>query len=212
MAEGRQSRHHKGLRRALWPVLILSAAFFAFSAVRFFRELTGAMAVSTASDLITGRISRAVGEKMRDLDGEKQGFLRFEKDDEGNITAIVTDTPRLNMLSSELLSEVVEAANAGDINVHVPLGDLLGSSLLLGKGPAVPMKVTLLTSSRVNWKNRLTDAGINQTRHQLVLEVRVDADVLLPWEIRSAQITDEVLISETVIVGRVPQTLFQTVG
>lgn len=212
MAEGRQSRHHKGLRRALWPVLILSAAFFAFSAVRFFRELTGAMAVSTASDLITGRISRAVGEKMRDLDGEKQGFLRFEKDDEGNITAIVTDTPRLNMLSSELLSEVVEAANAGDINVHVPLGDLLGSSLLLGKGPAVPMKVTLLTSSRVNWKNRLTDAGINQTRHQLVLEVRVDADVLLPWEIRSAQITDEVLISETVIVGRVPQTLFQAVG
>ena len=212
MAEGRQSRHHKGLRRALWPVLILSAAVFAFSAVRFFRELTGAMAVSTASDLITGRISRAVGEKMRDLDGEKQGFLRFEKDDEGNITAIVTDTPRLNMLSSELLSEVVEAANAGDINVHVPLGDLLGSSLLLGKGPAVPMKVTLLTSSRVNWKNRLTDAGINQTRHQLVLEVRVDADVLLPWEIRSAQITDEVLISETVIVGRVPQTLFQAVG
>ena len=212
MAEGRQSRHHKGLRRALWPVLILSAAFFAFSAVRFFRELTGAMAVSTASDLITGRISRAVGEKMRDLDGEKQGFLRFEKDDEGNITAIVTDTPRLNMLSSELLSEVVEAANAGDINVHVPLGDLLGSSLLLGKGPAVPMKVTLLTSSRVNWKNRLTDAGINQTRHQLVVEVRVDADVLLPWEIRSAQITDEVLISETVIVGRVPQTLFQAVG
>ena len=40
MAEGRQSRHHKGLRRALWPVLILSAAFFAFSAVRFFRDLT----------------------------------------------------------------------------------------------------------------------------------------------------------------------------
>ena len=212
MAEGRQSRHHKGLRRALWPVLILSAAFFAFSAVRFFRELTGAMAVSTASDLITGRISRAVGEKMRDLDGEKQGFLRFEKDDEGNITAIVTDTPRLNMLSSELLSEVVEAANAGDINVHVPLGDLLGSSLLLGKGPAVPMKVTLLTSSRVNWKNRLTDAGINQTRHQLVLEVRVDADVLLPWEIRSARIEVPVLVAENVIVGRVPQTLFQAVG
>lgn len=212
MAEGHRSRRNRGLRRALWPVLILSATVFAFSAVRFFRELTGAMAVSAASDMITGRISRAVGEKMRDLDGEKQGFIRFEKDGEGNITAIVTDTPRLNMLSSELLSAVVEAAKAGDLNVRVPLGDLLGSSLLLGKGPAVPMKVTLLTSSRVNWKNRLSDAGINQTRHQLVLEVRVDADVLLPWEIRSARIADEVLISETVIVGRVPQTLFQTGG
>ena len=170
------------------------------------------MAVSTASDMITGRISRAVEEKMRDLDGEERGFIRFEKDGDGNITAIVTDTPRLNVLSSQLLAAVVEAASASDLNVRVPLGDLLGSSLLLGKGPAVPMKVTLLTSSRVNWKNLLTDAGINQTRHQLVLEVRVDADVLLPWEIRSAQITDEVLISETVVVGRVPRTLFQTTG
>jgi len=34
----------------------------------------------------------------------------------------------------------------------------------------------------------------------------VDADVLLPWDIRSAQIVTEVLIAETVIVGRVPDT------
>ena len=86
------------------------------------------------------------------------------------------------------------------------MGDLLGFSLLLGRGPRVPVKITLLTSSRVTFRNLLSEAGINQTRHQLLLEVHVDADVLLPWEIRSAQITDEVLVSETVVVGRVPQT------
>ena len=31
-------------------------------------------------------------------------------------------------------------------------------------------------------------------------------DVLLPWQIRSAQVVTEVLVSETVIVGRVPDT------
>ena len=64
----------------------------------------------------------------------------------------------------------------------------------------------MLTSSRVEVRNVLTDAGINQTRHQLLLAIRVDADVLLPWEIRSARIEVPVLVAENVIVGRVPQT------
>ena len=68
------------------------------------------------------------------------------------------------------------------------------------------MRITLLTSSRVEVENILTDAGINQTRHQLLLSVQVDADVLLPWEIRSVRIEVPVLVAENVIVGRVPQT------
>ena len=199
-------RGRRGKRRLFAWLLILAVLAFLITSIRFFRGLTGAMAVSSASDMITGRISQVVEEKMRALDGEERSFVRFEKDDAGNITAIVTDTPRVNVLSAELLSAVVEAANAGDLNLRVPLGDLLGFSLLLGKGPPIPVKITLLTSSKVYYKNLLTDAGINQTRHQLLLVVRVDADVLLPWEIRSAQITDEVLVSETVVVGRVPQT------
>ena len=199
-------RGRRGKRRLFAWLLILAVLAFLITSLRFFRGLTGAMAVSSASDMITGRISQVVEEKMRALDGEERSFVRFEKDDAGNITAIVTDTPRVNVLSAELLSAVVEAANAGDLNLRVPLGDLLGFSLLLGKGPPIPVKITLLTSSKVYYKNLLTDAGINQTRHQLLLVVRVDADVLLPWEIRSAQITDEVLVSETVVVGRVPQT------
>ena len=199
-------RGRRGKRRLFAWLLILAVLAFLITSIRFFRGLTGAMAVSSASDMITGRISQVVEEKMRALDGEERSFVRFEKDDAGNITAIVTDTPRVNVLSAELLSAVVEAANAGDLNLRVPLGDLLGFSLLLGKGPPIPVKITLLTSSKVYYKNLLTDAGINQTRHQLLLVGRVDADVLLPWEIRSAQITDEVLVSETVVVGRVPQT------
>ena len=59
---------------------------------------------------------------------------------------------------------------------------------------------------RIQISQMLADAGINQTRHQLLLAIRVDADVLLPWEIRSARIEVPVLVAENVIVGRVPQT------
>lgn len=203
-----RKRFPPGRKKALWLAIAACAAglLFLLSAARFFHKLTGAMAVSNASDLITRTVSDIVEEKMRDPQWQAVPFVSFEKDDRGVITAIVTDTTRVNILSSELLGAVISAANAGDLSLHVPLGDLLGFSLLLGKGPRIPMRITLLTSSRVEVENILTDAGINQTRHQLVLIVKVDADVLLPWEIRSASIVTPVLIADTVVVGSVPQT------
>ena len=192
----------------LWLIVFAAAlAAFLLPAARFFRTLTGSMAVSNASDLITRSVSDIVGKQMRSLDERGEGgFVRIEKDAGGAVTAIVTDTAKLNVFSAELLASVVEAAKAGELDLRIPLGDLLGSSFLLGKGPRVPVRITLLTSSRVSFRNVLLDAGINQTRYQLLLVVQVDADVLLPWEIRPAQIVTEVLIAETVVVGRVPDT------
>lgn len=203
----RVKRAPRKLRRRA-ALLALTAVLLAFliPAVRFFRKLTGAMAVSNASDLINRTVSSVVEAKMQELAGAENSFVSFEKDESGNITAIVTDTAKVNVLSAELLSAVVAASDAGDLNLRVPLGDLLGVSMFLGKGPRIPVKITLLTSSRVEVSNVLTDAGINQTRHQLLLSIRVDADVLLPWEIRSAAIEAPVLVAENVIVGRVPQT------
>ncbi len=164
------------------------------------------MAVSNATDLITRTVSDIVEEKMAQMGEEGASFVSFEKDDSGAVTAIITDTARVNILSSELLDAVILAADKGALDLSVSLGDLLGISLLLGRGPRVPVKITMLTSSRVEVKNLLTAAGINQTRHQLILEVHVDTDVLLPWEIRSAAIVNEVLVAETVVVGRTPET------
>lgn len=193
-------------------LLALIGAVIAFivPAVRYFRTLTGAMAVSNASDLITQTVSNIVENEMRLLGPDGGKFVSFEKDGDGQISAIVTDTARVNILSAELLNAIVEASDRGDLVLSIPFGNLLGLSLFLGRGPRVPVKITMLTSSRVDFRNVLTDAGINQTKHQLLLEVRVDADVLLPWEIRSTQILTEVLVAETIIVGRVPQTYFNT--
>ena len=187
-------------------LLALVGALIAFliPAVRYFRALTGTMAVSNASDLITQTVSNIVENEMRLLGPDGGKFVSFEKDGDGQISAIV------NILSAELLNAIVEASDRGDLDLSIPFGNLLGVSFFLGRGPAVPIKITMLTSSRVDFRNVLTDAGINQTKHQLLLEVCVDADVLLPWEIRSTQIVTEVLIAETIIVGRVPQTYFYT--
>ena len=68
------------------------------------------------------------------------------------------------------------------------------------------VKIVPLTSSHVEIRNELTAAGINQTRHQILMEVDVDVTVLLPWSTADTRVSCPVLIAETVIVGSVPQT------
>ena len=76
----------------------------------------------------------------------------------------------------------------------------------MGRGPDVPVEIIMMTSSRVEFQNNVVTAGINQTKHQLVLEVIVDIDILIPWGTESAQVVTEVMISDVVVVGKVPGT------
>ena len=204
----RRGRALTGREKTRLALLALLASFLLFlvPAVRYFRALTGAMAVSNASDLITRTVSDIVEDKMLRLQEEGRQFVLYDKDETGGVTAIVTDTAQVNILSSEILHAVIEASDQGNLDLAIPLGDLLGASVFLGRGPRVPVKITMLTSSRADFRNDLVSAGINQTKHRVVLELRVDVDVLLPWEILSTQIVSDILVAETLVVGSVPET------
>ena len=76
----------------------------------------------------------------------------------------------------------------------------------MGRGPNIPVQIVVLTSSRVEFNNSIVSAGINQTKHQINLEVIVDIDILVPWGTESAQVVTEVLIADTIVVGHVPDT------
>ncbi len=197
-----------GRTGAVLTFLVLLAALTAFTAqaILYLRELSCAMALSESTDLMTLCINTAISEKMNNDDYGYDYFVTLERDGNGAVVALKTNMSRINAFSSELLTDVVHAADNGSLSIVIPLGNLLGSSLLLGRGPGVPVEITMLTSSRVDCLNELTDAGINQTKHQIKLDVVIDIDVILPWKTVSTQVVSEILIAETVIVGTVPQT------
>ena len=105
-----------------------------------------------------------------------------------------------------ILDKVVGATESHTLTVEIPVGNLTGVSLLMGRGPKVPVQIIVLTSSRVEFNNSIVTAGINQTKHQINLEVIVDIDVLIPWDTESTQVMTEVLIADTIVVGQVPET------
>ena len=172
----------------------------------FLKDLSGQIALSNASDTITASINDKINEKMSEGQYDYNYFVTLQKDDSGNITAISANMARINTLSSEILQEVIAATNNGMEDIEIPLGNLLGSNLLMGRGPDIPVKIIMLTSSYADFRNEIESAGINQVKHQIILEVRVQIDVMLPWEVQSTEVLSEVLIAETVLVGNFPDT------
>ena len=68
------------------------------------------------------------------------------------------------------------------------------------------VRILVLTTSDVSYHNELMSAAINQSKYQLYLNVKMDLDILVPWEHQAETVGTNVLLAETVIVGKVPQT------
>lgn len=203
----RPGKAHAG---AVAAVLLAAIGLLAFlsAAALFLKDLSAQIAVSDASDIVTVQINKAIAQLMAEKDYDNDYFVEFLKNDCGEVTAISSHMARINALSAQILDRVVGATDNRTLKVEIPLGNLTGISLLMGRGPAVPIQIIALTSSRVEFKNSIVTAGINQTKHQITLQVMVDIDILIPWATENAQVSTEVLIADTIIVGQVPETYF----
>ena len=194
-------------RKGIAALFVLVALLlFMASATLYLKDISSEIAVSDASDAVTVSINNAIADIMRDGDYSADYFVTFEKSETGGVTAISSNMARINALSAKILDRIVGATDTHMLTVNIPVGNLTGVSVLMGRGPKVPVKIITMTSSRVEFNNNIVTAGINQTKHQINLEVIVDIDILVPWGSETTQVVTEVLIADTVIVGQVPGT------
>lgn len=187
-------------------LMIALVLYVLLMSTMYLRRVTTEMAVSDAIDMVILDINNSINARMQEEDMTYDRFVSLEKDNNGFVTAIKTNMSEINTLSSELLTDIVGKGDQRVMETDIPFGNLLGSSFLMGRGPNVPLNIVMLTSSRVEFYNDLVSAGINQTKHRIVFRLIVDIDVLLPWDIESTTVTNDVIIAETVIVGSVPDT------
>lgn len=210
----RQSRPHreekKGIK-VLFPLVLLLLAFLCFliSALIYLKTISCQIAVSDASDMMILQVNKAISQVLQEGAYQAEDFVELEKNNGGEVTAVRSNMAQINALSTILLERVVGLTENRTITVSIPAGNLTGVSLLMGRGPGIPVEIMVLTSSHVEFRNNILTAGINQTKHQISLLVIVDIDVLVPWGTESTQVCTEVLISDTVLLGQVPQTFLQ---
>lgn len=173
------------------------------------RELAETQVKNTTSDLTNDAIAKQIADGIIQYDR----IVYFEKDLDGRITALKTNMSEVNRLKTDILNIINEEILALDTSdIGVPLGSFFLPELLSGKGPAIPVHILSIRNSDATFLSNFSQAGINQTLHQLTMLVSVDVAILVLGQTGSFTIASEVVVAETVIVGDVPNTYLQTGG
>lgn len=192
-------------------VLILLTAFFLLrNKYRLvIEDLAKTQVMNTTSDLTNDAIAKQI--EIGDIQYDR--IVYFEKDLNGRITAMKTNMTEVNRLKTDILNIINDDILTLDTSdIGVPLGSIFFPELLSGKGPTIPVRILSIRNSDACFLSNFTEAGINQTLHQLTMEVSVDVAVLVLGKTSSFTVTSEVVVAETVIIGDVPETFLSTGG
>ncbi|MCD8094995.1 MAG: sporulation protein YunB [Ruminococcus sp.] len=198
------------LRRACLTVFIIAAAAacaFAviyFQLVKHMKEICEYKGRQSASNIICEAIAVQ-------LENESENYLDIVYDDEGNIVSIKTDSTKINTLENELVMYInEELAHIEDNEMGIPIGTLSGITILSGRGPKINVKLHQVGAVDVKVTSEFSSAGINQTKHTLKVDVTIELSAILPAHSTDITATDEYLISETIIVGKIPEGIIYT--
>ena len=158
-------------------------------------------------NLATRAVNNAIIEKLADEDITYHSLVDVTKNTQGNVTSISTDAVRFNKLKADIaLVTLNKLGELRDLRVGIPVGNLCGAQMFAGRGPLIPIRITPAGSVEVEVKNSFTSCGINQTRHEVFLEVKTYLTAVLPtYKVEAAAVT-QIPVAETVIVGVVPDS------
>ncbi|MCI7095125.1 MAG: sporulation protein YunB [Clostridiales bacterium] len=156
--------------------------------------------------LTTAAVNSAIFEVM--LEPISYGDLvSIEKNADGEITLIAANSMIINKLARDMAqSTETYIEKMGEQDVKIPIGTLSGSPLLAGKGFKVTIRVLPLGSVKCQFVSEFETAGINQTRHKIYLDVVATISIVLPTSQSIVKTNTPVLVSESIIVGKVPDT------
>ena len=201
----------KLLRRVLLVFFLVFALLILFR-IRYnetIRSLAQTQVVNSTSDLINDAIDTQIETGNIQYDR----IVYFEKDLDGRITALKTNMSEVNRLKTDILNiindEILELDTS---DIGIPIGSLILPEIMSGRGFAIPVQVLSIRNSDAAFASDFSQAGINQTLHQLTMQVSVDVAILVLGRSESFTVSSQVVVAETIIVGQVPDTFFQTGG
>ena len=203
------------LRKLLqWIWIILSLAGAVFMLLRGqYHDLAASLARTQVMNVTSDLINDAIDCQIEEGNIAYDRMIYFEKDLDGRITALKTNMGLVNRLKTDTLNRINDEILALDSDhIGIPVGSLILPELLAGRGPRIEIRVLSIRNSEADFLSRFSEAGINQTLHQLTMMVRVDVAVLVLGKTESFTVESEVVVAETVIVGTVPETYLQTGG
>ena len=200
----------KKRRKKTIAAVVLSVCLLVIGAAVYFqRNVTKvliAISEATMRSFTTVAINDAIYYTLSD--GVRyEDLVSIERSEAGAITAVSANALKINKIARDAAS--ISQANLKNLSLNgipVPLGALTGIEALAGFGPRIHIRIIPVSSVTCAFSSDFESVGINQTKHRIVLRIDVYVSILLPGYSAVTQVSNEITVAETVIVGEVPDT------
>lgn len=197
----RQSR----LRRFRWSVLLIGLLFGMVNAA--VRPRLKEMTAIQAAYISNHAVDLAAAEVLSRDSIAYEDFVTLHRLEDGSISAMTANIREMNRFKTDMAEEVQRQMQSfHEREVSVPLGTLTGIELFSGRGPRIRMRVELYGNVSAGFKSRFDSAGINQTRHQIICDVKVGVSAIIPGCSTYTEAENSFTVSETVLAGKVPDS------
>lgn len=137
-------------------------------------------------------------------------LIAVSRDAEGKITGITSNSFEINRIARDTAymsqQNLTKMSEAG---VNVPLGAFFGIEAWAGFGPSINIKIIPISNVECRFASTFAEAGVNQTKHSIYLDIVADISIIMPSGTRNFASLTEVLICESILVGKVPDTYLQ---
>lgn len=156
------------------------------------------VAVRAIQDAVNDKVAKSV---------EYKDLISIRTDNRGRVVLMQANTIKINSLAAETILDIQKSLSKLEGKViPIPVGQALKSQLLAAYGPKIKVTLVPIGTVKVKVADDFQQAGINQTRHRLYLNVYSKVKIVIPLVTENIEVAAQVPIAETIIVGEVPQT------
>jgi sporulation protein YunB len=193
----------------------LKQRFFAFFLILiillfcYLKYLATPLIVDNTKTQLASYATRSINYAIADTMNQNVSYgdlITIVKDEEGNVSHIEANPVRINLLSKSMskvvMSNFLEFAKRP---IKIALGSFSGISVFAGLGPIVAYNVNPYGEVFCDFSSSFESAGVNQTYHKLYLNISIDVNVVFPFKHLKTRSESEVLLCETIIVGKIPE-------
>lgn len=192
-------------RNALWKVFFFLLAFL-LPLDLLTRPILDRAIILQGNRIAALVLSQEATALLKEMELTYSDLAQVERDTAGRVVSIESETAQINLIKSGLEQRVTERLSViKQQDFSVPLGTLLNNPLLNGRGPMIRLHIAPVGVLHTQIVSNFVSAGINQTSHQIYLQLSLDFTAFIPLHKATSTIKTNILLAETVIVGEVPQ-------
>ena len=122
---------------------------------------------------------------------------------------LAVDIIPINEIASDVDLKILnELDNVKSSKFSIKFGCFTGIRILSDMGPNIKISMSTIGDVETNFRSEFKSTGINQTLHQIILDITCNVTIVTPYNCTTEKITNQIVLAESVIIGDIPNSYY----